>query len=342
MVPVIFELEIIYNLAKYNMKIASVAFLIIVMAHIVLSDPTGTNNLEKNLNVEYKNSLHECAQCIADQTKKVWSDLVKPLVVAYWWDNDLEDKLWGQGAVSCSTEEYYTGPATYVLCPPDVNVWGVERYIFDEDSAEKIITYNNSNIKYRKEGTYLFKNEINALPNGYEELIQNFKTYPCKYVLMADKPSIFGYDVSILSIKDAEVFVYVEYRYKQIYPTETSLKSIGDSVSVNIAKFREHGGYVRLVVVPKSMNSSVSIQANARDKIYFDQDFTFKLIYINLIATTIISVFVLLLWLITKRFWTKTQNPQDEVEIAIQAQKDMQNKKYTAFSNKVDVSLDTT
>ena len=66
---------------------------------------------------------------------------------------------------------------------------------------------------------------------------------------------------------------------------------------------------------------------------YFDQYLGAKLIFVNLLATTIISIIVLILWVRKRRSLGKIQNSQ--------AQKDMQNKDYTAFVNQVDMSLDT-
>ena len=302
------------------MRKALAALVIIVMVHIALSDPPLTENSEKNIDVVNKYSLHGCSKCIADQTKKVWSDLHESSTTAYWWGDDLEDRLWANTHASCSSAGYYTGPATYILCPPDVNIWGVQNFVFNGDSADKIITYSNSNIKYKKDKTYLFKNEISTLSNGFEELMQKFKTYPCTYLLEADYPSIFGYDISILSINDAEVYVYTEYRHKQVI-WEKTLINQGDSVSVNIAHIRNHGSYVHVIVVPKSTFSTALIKATARQKIYINQESSAKLIFANLMATTIISAIVLFLWLRRKKILPKIQNRHNEDETEAQSQK---------------------
>ena len=66
---------------------------------------------------------------------------------------------------------------------------------------------------------------------------------------------------------------------------------------------------------------------------YFDQYLGAKLIFVNLLATTIISIIVLILWVRKRRSLGKTQNSQNPAQT--------QNKDYTAFTNQVDMSFDT-
>ena len=153
---------------------------------------------------------------------------------------------------TCSYQNIYPEASQYIFCPADVNIWGSQRYYFDQISLEKVITYNNSNIKYNKEKTYLFKNEVDTVSNSFDGLIQNFKTYPCAYALITNFQPIFGYDISILSIKNAEVFVYSQFWYMH-FSFEKALYNEGDTAAVNTAHNPKHGSYAPIVVNPKTI-----------------------------------------------------------------------------------------
>ena len=90
------------------------------------------------------------------------------------------------------------------------------------------------------------------MPDRFDELIQDFKTYPCTYVLITDFQPVFGYDISILSIKNAEVFVYSQFWHKH-FSFEKALYNEGDTVAVNVAHDPKHGSYAHIVVNPKTI-----------------------------------------------------------------------------------------
>ena len=78
------------------MKRALKALVIAIMMQMVLSDRIDTDTVRQNKYFQPKYSILECAQCIADKDKKIWSYLERPLIEAYWCDKDAHNYLWGK------------------------------------------------------------------------------------------------------------------------------------------------------------------------------------------------------------------------------------------------------
>ena len=118
----------------------------------------------------------------------------------------------------------------------------------------------------------------------------------CAYKLEAANSEVFGFDISLTAIANAEVYVYTQDRSAK-FGLVQALSEVGRSISFNINDLQTSNRLSYVIVIPKTNSASASINTERRTTVFEDSSDNDDEVSVGIIAIIVAASMILVVTL---------------------------------------------